>query len=122
MSSCEQKCTYPDCKCPFDMGEDEKCLLGLDTVKTFGEFRPLKQNKNKKNKKPKQYRHGIDTFTRAKENMSVEGIMAATVMTVDAYIWRDKGSDYEDFCKARDWLNFCIEAMENDHDEARTVK
>ena len=65
--------------------------------------------------KPKQYRKGIDTFTRAKENMSIEGIMAATVMTVDAYIWRDKGTDYEDFCKARDWLNFCIKAMEEDN-------
>ena len=22
------KCTYPQCKCPFDMGQDEKCLIG----------------------------------------------------------------------------------------------
>jgi hypothetical protein len=21
-------CTYPDCKCPFDMGHDNKCLIG----------------------------------------------------------------------------------------------
>jgi len=62
--------------------------------------------------KPKQYSRGIDTFTRAKANMSIEGIMAATVITVDAYIWRDKGTDYEDFKKARDWLNYCIECIE----------
>jgi len=66
----------------------------------------------KLNGRPKQYRNGIDTFTRAKENMSIEGIMAATVMTVDAYIWRDNGTDYEDFCKARDWLDYCIKCME----------
>ena len=24
------KCTYPDCKCPFDMGTDNKCLLGKE--------------------------------------------------------------------------------------------
>ena len=62
--------------------------------------------------KPKQYKKGIDTFTRSRENMSTEGIMAATVMTVDAYIWRDKGTDYEDFKKARDWLDYCIKIIE----------
>jgi len=62
--------------------------------------------------RPKQYQHGIDTFTRAKANMSIEGIMAATVITVDAYIWRNKGTDYEDFKKARDWLDYCIKCME----------
>lgn len=24
-------CTYPDCKCPFDMGADNKCAKGLNT-------------------------------------------------------------------------------------------
>jgi len=24
------KCTYPDCNCPFDMGPDGKCLIGKD--------------------------------------------------------------------------------------------
>lgn len=23
------ECNYPDCKCPFDMGADNKCLQGL---------------------------------------------------------------------------------------------
>jgi hypothetical protein len=22
-------CNYPDCNCPFDMGPDHKCLIGL---------------------------------------------------------------------------------------------
>jgi hypothetical protein len=74
-----------------------------------------------KNPKPKQYTRGIDTFQRAEKNMSIEGIMAATVITVDAYIWRDKGSDYEDFVKARDWLDWCIKCMKEDHRSKNNV-
>jgi hypothetical protein len=25
-------CTYPECKCPFDMGPDHKCLRGFSRV------------------------------------------------------------------------------------------
>lgn len=25
----EQKCNYPDCNCPFDMGSDNRCLIRL---------------------------------------------------------------------------------------------
>ena len=25
-----EQCSYPDCKCPFDMGSDNKCLRGLN--------------------------------------------------------------------------------------------
>ena len=28
MSRKEDVCTYPDCRCPFDMGPDGKCLVG----------------------------------------------------------------------------------------------
>lgn len=28
MSRKENVCTYPDCRCPFDMGPDGKCLAG----------------------------------------------------------------------------------------------
>ncbi|EDM46247.1 hypothetical protein [Marinobacter algicola] len=28
MSRKENVCTYPDCRCPFDMGPDGKCLVG----------------------------------------------------------------------------------------------
>jgi hypothetical protein len=63
--------------------------------------------------RPPQYQHGIDTFQRAEENMSIDGIMAATVITVDAYIWRNKGADLEDFKKARDWLDWCIKCAED---------
>ena len=26
-------CTYPECRCPFDMGPDNKCLIGLENKK-----------------------------------------------------------------------------------------
>lgn len=25
----EIECTYPECRCPFDMGEDNKCFRGF---------------------------------------------------------------------------------------------
>ena len=28
MSRKENVCSYPDCRCPFDMGPDNKCLQG----------------------------------------------------------------------------------------------
>ncbi|WP_379945099.1 hypothetical protein OZ656_06240 [Marinobacter sp. LM1] len=28
MSRKENVCTYPDCRCPFDMGPDGRCLVG----------------------------------------------------------------------------------------------
>jgi len=28
------ECNYPDCKCPFDMGKAEKCLIGLPSKET----------------------------------------------------------------------------------------
>lgn len=28
MSRKENVCSYPDCRCPFDMGPDGKCLVG----------------------------------------------------------------------------------------------
>lgn len=67
---------------------------------------------HRQTKKPKQYQIGIDTFTRMRANMSNEKVIAATVVTVDAYIWRDKGSDIEDLKKARDWLDECISIVE----------
>ena len=29
----EGKCTYPDCRCPFDMGPDHQCLKGLPVIR-----------------------------------------------------------------------------------------
>ena len=59
-----------------------------------------------------QYKHGISTWERMASNMSDEELKAATVATVDAYIWRKKGSDFDDLVKARNWLNFCISTLE----------
>lgn len=29
----EETCTYPDCRCPFDMGPDHQCLKGLHVIR-----------------------------------------------------------------------------------------
>ncbi len=29
VSKSAEECIYPDCTCPFDMGPDDRCLLGL---------------------------------------------------------------------------------------------
>lgn len=62
--------------------------------------------------KPPQYEKGIDTFRRARANLSTEGLLAACVFNIDKYIWRDKGSDLEDFKKARDYIDLAIQTME----------
>ena len=59
-----------------------------------------------------QYKHGISTWERMASNMSDEELKAATIATVDAYIWRKKDSDFDDLVKARNWLNFCISTLE----------
>ena len=45
--------------------------------------------------------------------MSPEGILAFCIGNIDKYIWRDKGSDLEDFKKARDYIDLAIKTMEN---------
>ena len=113
----EVKCSncgwIPDVFMPIALKQKDRHCGRCSSIGTMEEILTIKKDKNTDVKlKPEQYRVGIDTFSRMKSNMEIDGIMAATVATVDAYIWRNKGSDYEDFCKARDWLNFCIEAME----------
>lgn len=29
----QELCTYPDCRCPFDMGPDHQCLKGLPVIR-----------------------------------------------------------------------------------------
>jgi len=63
--------------------------------------------------KPKQYKKGIDTFKRANANLTPDANLAICVFMVDKYIWRDKGSDLEDFYKARDYIDRAIKIMED---------
>ena len=33
-----KECSYPECRCPFDMGVDNKCLIGLEKKKAVKAF------------------------------------------------------------------------------------
>jgi hypothetical protein len=65
--------------------------------------------------KPKQYRIGIDTFTRAKKTMSKERLIGACQFNCDKYLWREKGSDLDDLYKARDYIDLWIETLKKDN-------
>ena len=64
---------------------------------------------------PKQYRIGIDTFTRAKKTMSKERLIGFCQGNIDKYIWRDKDSDLDDLYKARDYIDLWIETLKKDN-------
>ena len=61
--------------------------------------------------KPKQYRIGIDTFERAKANMSKEELIAACKFNIDKYTWRNKGQDLADAKKIKDYADLMIWAI-----------
>ena len=61
--------------------------------------------------KPKQYQNGIDTFERAKANMTKEEIIAVCKFNIDKYTWRDKGQDLEDAKKIKDYADLMIWAI-----------
>lgn len=61
--------------------------------------------------KPKQYDIGIDTFTRAKANMSKEELLACCKFNIDKYCWRVKGQDKEDFEKIIAYSKFALEIL-----------
>jgi hypothetical protein len=48
---------------------------------------------------------GIDTFTRAKANMSKEHYISCLKFNIDKYNWRDKGQDQQDIDKIRVYLD-----------------
>lgn len=62
--------------------------------------------------KPVQYQIGIDTFTRAKANMTHDEIVACCRFNIDKYNWRKKDQDLSDMKKIIDYANLAIEAME----------
>ncbi len=85
-----------------------KAMNQENDVDTF-ESEYLREDRDNK---PKQYSKGIDTFQRADSNLTPEANLAICVFLVDKYIWRDKGSDLEDFKKARDYIDRAINIME----------
>ena len=63
------------------------------------------------NSKPIQYQIGIDTFQRAKANLTKDELIACVKFNIDKYNWRKKGQDVEDFKKIIDYANFAIEIL-----------
>jgi len=61
--------------------------------------------------KPKQYQIGIDTFERAKANMTKEELIAACKFNIDKYTWRNKGQDLADAKKIKDYAELMIWAI-----------
>ena len=64
--------------------------------------------------KPKQYKIGIDTFERAKANMSKDELLSCCKFNIDKYAWREKGQDAEDFKKIKDYCDLAIETLEKE--------
>lgn len=59
--------------------------------------------------KPKQYNIGIDTFERAKANLTKEELLACCRFNIDKYTWRKKDQDKSDFEKIIAYANYAIE-------------
>ena len=72
------------------------------------------ENPNKDDRKPIQYQIGIDTFQRAKSNLTKDELIACIKFNIDKYNWRKKGQDIEDFKKIIDYANFAIEVLKGD--------
>ena len=64
--------------------------------------------------KPIQYQIGIDTFQRAKANLTKDELIACIKFNIDKYNWRKKGQDVEDFKKIIDYANFAIEVLKGE--------
>lgn len=62
--------------------------------------------------KPKQYQIGIDTFQRAKANLTKEQYLACLKFNIDKYCWREKGQDKEDFEKIIAYAKEAISVLE----------
>ncbi len=64
------------------------------------------------NVKPPQYQIGIDTFERMEKNCTLEERLAFVKGSIDAYLWRKKGQDKQDFEKIINYANWAIKQME----------
>jgi hypothetical protein len=62
-----------------------------------------------KESKPTQYKIGIDTFERAKANLTKEELLACCRFNIDKYTWRKKDQDKSDFEKIIAYANYAIE-------------
>ena len=64
--------------------------------------------------KPTQYNIGIDTFERARANLTTDEILACCRFNIDKYCWRKKDQDLSDFEKIIAYCKYAIETIEVD--------
>ncbi len=64
------------------------------------------------NIKPAQYQIGIDTFERMEKNCTLEERLAFVKGSIDAYLWRKKGQDKQDFEKIINYAQWALKQME----------
>lgn len=99
----------------FYLSVDVFCILtkmdSLTTI-TYDKFIKLFDTKIE-DSKPKQYQIGIDTFERAKANLTKEEYLACLKFNIDKYLWRLKGQDIEDFKKIIAYANEAINVLES---------
>lgn len=77
-----------------------------DIFKTFYD----EVNQTNEKEKPTQYKIGIDTFERAKANLTKEELLACCRFNIDKYTWRKKDQDKSDFEKIIAYAKFAIES------------
>ena len=82
-----------------------------ETKEGFDYWNDWDLKKHTKEDKPKQYKIGIDTFTRAESNLTKEEIIAICKFNIDKYNWRKKDQDKEDFKKIIDYANWAIKNL-----------
>lgn len=104
-------------------GENERIIAAfnwLDTPEGWGFWANVwlnydqptieeQQTTIEESEKPTQYKIGIDTFERAKANLTKEELLACCRFNIDKYTWRKKDQDKSDFEKIIAYATYAIE-------------
>lgn len=80
--------------------------VNTDSWDIWKDFEATQTNKEEK---PTQYKIGIDTFERAKANLTKEELLACCRFNIDKYTWRKKDQDKSDFEKIVAYATYAIE-------------
>lgn len=102
---------YTDEECDlfdaFPFGESKEGFVFWDSA-NLGKI--LKNVYGKiEEQKPNQYNIGIDTFERAKANLTKEELLASCRFNIDKYTWRKKEQDKSDFEKIIAYAKYALE-------------
>lgn len=105
-------------KCEMDFSPLKLKFKSVNDKETLAKFKELNDketmseymNRAESDTHSSHYKkQGIDTFTRAKANMSLEALKGACIFNLDRYLWREKGQNLDDIKKMRDYLDLLEE-------------